>query len=147
MTDISPLRLFLMRLMYLVIALGAGSMIWPLILQAGSSASHMAGVAWALLGTIALLCWLGIRQPTRMLPILLFELTWKVIWLAFFAFPSWRDGTLSPAMRTSVFETSVGLILLFVIPWSHVWKTYVAARGEPWFRRRGSDARRAAPVH
>lgn len=136
MTDIHPLRLLVMRLMYVLMALGAGSMIWPLIIQNGASAAHMTGVAWALLGTISALSLLGILQPTRMVPILLFELTWKVIWLTSFALPAYLAGELSSAMQTSVFETSLGLILLFIIPWGHVWSTYFAGRPDRWGLRR-----------
>lgn len=135
MTELTPLRLLLLRLMYLLVALGAGAMIWPMIINRGSDAAHMTGVAWALLGALSLLCWLGLRQPTRMMPLLLFELAWKVVWLVFFALPAWRDGALTPAMRQSVFETSLGLVLILVIPWGHVWRTYVAGRGDPWWRR------------
>jgi hypothetical protein len=91
-----------------------------------------------LLGTIGLLAVLGLRYPLRMIPLLLFELTWKVIWLAAFAAPRWLDGTLDDAMRTSIIETSAGAILLFVIPWRYVWASYVVRPGDPWTRSSSS---------
>lgn len=132
MTEVSPARLWVMRAMYLFMAVGIGNMIWPLIISHTSSVPRMTGVAWALIGTIGLLALLGLRYPLQMLPLLLVELTWKVIWLTAFAFPRWLDGTLDEAMRTSVFETSVGLVLLFVIPWRYAWANYVARPGDPW---------------
>ena len=135
MTDVSPLRLWVMRFMYLVMAVGIGLTIWPLILGHGPDVPRMTGVAWALLGTIGLLALLGLRYPLRMLPLLLVELTWKVIWLAAFALPRWLDGTLDEGMRSTIFDTSLGAVLLVVIPWRYVYDNYVRKPGDPWARR------------
>ena len=140
MTGVSPLRLWIMRAMYLFMAAGIGATIWPLIVSHGPAVPHMTGVAWALLGTIGMLALLGLRYPLQLLPLLLFELSWKAIWLAAFALPRWLDGTLDEPMRTSIFETSFGAILLVVIPWRYVWANYVARAGDPWmFRRPGQE--------
>ena len=132
--EVSALRLWVMRAMYLVMAFGIGNMIWPLIIDHPSTLPRMTGVAWALLGTIGLLAVLGLRYPLRMIPLLLFELTWKAIWLAAFAAPRWLDGTLDAAMRASVIETALGAVLIVVIPWRYVWTNYVARPGDPWTR-------------
>jgi hypothetical protein len=123
-------------------AAGIGLTIWPRILGAGAAPPHMTGVAFALLGTIGLLSLLGLRHPLRMLPLLLFELAWKAIWLAAFALPRWLDGTLDAAMRASVFEVSLGAVLLLVIPWRYAWATYVAGPGDPWSLRRPAGGMR-----
>ena len=132
--EVSAIRLWVMRAMYLFMAVGIGNMIWPLIVSHDPALPRMTGVAWALLGTIGLLAVLGLRYPLRMIPLLLVELTWKVIWLAAFAAPRWLDGTLDDAMRTTIIETSLGAILILVIPWRYVWAKYVARPGDPWTR-------------
>ena len=147
MTEVSPVRLWVMRAMYLVMALGIGLTIWPLILSHGSELPRMTGVAWALIGTIGLLALLGLRYPLQMIPLLLVELVWKAIWLTAFALPRWLDGTLDDGMRTTIFETSFGAILLLVIPWRYVWANYAARPGDPWtfgWSRRESATARAA---
>jgi hypothetical protein len=148
MTEVSPARLWVMRFMYLFMAAGIAFMIWPLILRHSSAVPRMTGVAWAMLGTIGLLSLLGLRYPLQMLPLLFVELTWKAIWLLAFALPRWLDNTLDEAMRTSVIETSLGALLLVVIPWRHVWAHYVVRRGDPWAFRRpaveGAEARAAS---
>jgi hypothetical protein len=140
MKEVSPFRLWMMRAMYLVMAVGLGLNIWPLIISHRADLPHMSGVAFALLGTIGLLALLGIRYPLRMIPLLLFELIWKAVWLSAFALPRWLDGTISEAMRTSVFETSLGAVLFLVIPWRYVYDHYVAATGDPWNLRLTSRA-------
>lgn len=147
MTDVSPIRLWVMRAMYLVMAAGIGLTIWPLILGHGSELPRMTGVAWAIIGTIGMLALLGLRYPLQMIPLLLVELTWKAIWLTAFALPRWLDGTLDEGMRTTIFETSFGAVLLLVIPWRYVWANYAAKPGDPWTLRgsgRESATARAA---
>lgn len=144
MTEVSPIRLWVMRAMYLIMAAGLGLTVWPLIVSHDPELPRMTGVALALLGTIGLLALLGLRYPLQMLPLLLFELAWKAIWLAAFALPRWLDGTLDEAMRSSVFDTSLGAVLLLVIPWRYVWANYVARPGDPWkLRRSGTEAAEA----
>lgn len=130
MTEISPFRLWVMRAIYLLLALGIGLTVWPSIISHGSDLPRMSGVALALIGTIGLLAILGLRYPLQMIPLLLFELTWKVIWLVAFALPKWLDGTLDEGMRGSIFDTALGLVLLFVIPWRYVWHNYVRKPAE-----------------
>jgi hypothetical protein len=130
------IRLYVLRAMYLYMALGLALTIWPLIVSHDPKLPRMTGVVFALLGTIGLLSFLGLRYPLQMMPLLLFELTWKAIWLLAFALPRWLDGTLDEGMRSSVFDTSFGILLLFVIPWRYVYANYVVKPGDRWTRSR-----------
>jgi hypothetical protein len=130
------MRLLVMRAMYLFMAVGIGATIWPSILNHGSDMPRMTGVALALIGTIGLLALVGLRYPLQMIPLLLFELFWKMIWLLAFALPRWLDGSLDEGMRSSIFDTSLGAVLLLVIPWRFVWENYVVKAGDPVSNRR-----------
>lgn len=145
MTEVSPIRLGVMRAMYLIIAVGLAVTIWPTIVSHDPELPRMTGVVYALLGALGLLSLLGVRYPLQMLPILLFELLWKAIWLAAFALPRWLDGTLDEGMRSTVFDTSLGLVLLFVVPWRYVYAHYLAKPADPWvFRHECHSAEPAA---
>ena len=146
MNEVSPIRLAVMRAMYLIMAVGLGLNIWPLIVSHDPELPRMTGVAFALLGTIGLLALLGLRYPLQMLPLLLFELAWKAIWLVAFAAPRWLDGTLDEGMRTTIFETSLGAVLILVIPWRYLWANYVARPGDPWTLRRPRTEARTVPL-
>ena len=65
MTQVSPVRLMVVRAMYLLMAVGIGLTIWPLIVSHSSELPRMTGVAFALLGTIGLLALLGLRYPLQ----------------------------------------------------------------------------------
>lgn len=130
MNGVSPLRLWVMRAFYLFMAVGIGATVWPLIIGHPADLPRMTGVALALLGTIGLLALLGLRYPLQMLPLLLFELIWKAVWLAAFALPRWLGGSLDEGMRTTMFETSLGAMLLLVIPWRYVFHHYARKPAE-----------------
>ena len=130
MNGVSPLRFWVMRAFYLFMAVGIGATVWPLIIGHPADLPRMTGVALALLGTIGLLALLGLRYPLQMLPLLLFELIWKAVWLAAFALPRWLGGSLDERMRTTMFETSLGAVLLLVIPWRYVFHHYARKPAE-----------------
>jgi hypothetical protein len=93
----------------------------------------MRGVVACLLGTVAVLAAIGIRYPLKMIPVLLFELIWKITWLLAFALPLYRTGLVNDDVRESVFNTLLGVVLTpFALPWRYVWKHYVNMPGDRW---------------
>ncbi len=138
MTEVSQVRLLVMRVMYLLMAVGIGLTMWPSIISHAPELPRMNGVVLAMVGTIGLLALLGLRYPLQMIPLLLLELAWKTIWLTAFALPRWLDGTLDEGMRSTILDTSLGAILLVVIPWRYVYENYVRKPGDPWTLRPGA---------
>lgn len=133
MTEVSTYRMYALRLYYLIVTVGLALMIWPLILSHPADVGHAPSVVRALLGAVCLLAALGLRYPLRMLPIMLFELVWKTIWLVAFALPASLRGPLEPAWQASVVDTGVGVVLsLLLIPWPYVYANYVRAPADRW---------------
>jgi hypothetical protein len=133
MHELSTFRLSLLRAMYLLIAVGMGGQIWPLLVASPSTPEHMRGVVWAMLGGLTLLCLLGLRYPVKMLPLLLFELAWKTIWLLAIGLPLWSSGRLDAGTSESLFACLFGVVLVpLAVPWPYVLAKYVRAPGEPW---------------
>lgn len=136
MTEVSLFRLYLLRAMYLLIAVGLGLTLWPSIIASSGTAADSHTVVKALLGALSLLCLLGLRYPLRMLPLLIFELLWKVIWVVAFALPLWLTNRLDAYGTETLFACMMGVVLVpLVIPWGHVYRTYVKAPGEAWTKR------------
>jgi hypothetical protein len=132
---VSLARLYILRATYLLLVGGLGSMIWPLILTHPRTPEHMRGVTWSLLGALSLLAVLGLRYPLRMLPLLLFELAWKLIWVLAIGLPLWSAGELDAATRETWNSCLIGVVLMpLVIPWGHVWRDFAAAPGDRWRR-------------
>ncbi len=132
MTDVPLWRLYVLRAMYLIMAVGLGLVIWPGIISHRPEWPLMNGVVACLLGAVGLLAALGLRYPLRMLPILLFELAWKAIWLIAVALPLWRAGKMDAATMGTVSDCVPVVLVLIAVPWRYVAANYVAAPGDRW---------------
>ena len=137
MHEISTFRLTLLRSMYLLIAVGLGINIWPSILAPEQLAADPHSVISSLLGGLSLMSLLGLRHPLRMLPLLLFELAWKLIWVVSTALPLWRADALDAYGQETLFACMIGIVLVpLVVPWGHVYRRYLRAPAEPWRAKR-----------
>lgn len=135
MTEVSILRLYILRATYLLIAVGLGVTIWPLLLGSPESAEHFRGVTWCLLGTVALLALIGLRYPLKMLPLLFFELVWKTTWLITIGLELRSTGQLVGAFSETWFANLMGLVIFpLAIPWGYVIRKFIREPGDPWFR-------------
>ena len=122
----------------MLIAVGLALTVWPSIIAPPSSVANASTVIRSLLGALALLSVLGLRYPLKMLPLLLFELLWKVIWVVAFALRMWLAGGLDDYASETLFACMMGVVLVpIVMPWGYVFRHYFKAPGDPW--------RRAAP--
>jgi hypothetical protein len=137
MQELSTARLYALRGCYLLMVVGLGATIWPLLLDPARVPDHMRGIVWSVLAAVSLLALLGIRYPLKMLPLLFFELTWKSLWLLLVALPLWRSGQLDPGTAESVRDCVLAVIFLAVIPWRYVVRHYLRAPGDPWRRAAG----------
>ena len=72
-----------------------------------------------------MLALLGIVNPLKMLPLVLLEIFYKLLWLGIVAFPLARNGELagSPAEEMTIYFILVVLPIL-ATPWKYVWHTY-----------------------
>lgn len=124
-------RLHLMRAGYLLMGVGLAVVRWPRLLEADSPALFE-GVVTCLLTAMSLLAFLGLRYPVKLLPVLLFESAWKLIWLAVFALPKAIAGDLDAATQEVLVSCSLVVVIIAVTPWRYVWQQYVRAAGDRW---------------
>jgi hypothetical protein len=134
MTEISLARLYALRLAYLILGGGLLAVKWPLLIGHGLDWPLWESVSTSLLGALALLAVLGLRYPLQLLPILLFELLWKIIWGALVFLPVWQAGEISDAVATIANNCLVVILLVPLIPWDYVVANYVRSPGAPWRR-------------
>lgn len=148
MNEVSVLRLYVLRATYLLIVLGVGTMIWPLLMGSPESVEHFRGVTWCLLSTVALLALLGLRYPLKMLPLLFFELVWKATWIITIGVPLKSGGQLEGAFSETWFANVLGLVIVpLAIPWGYVIRSYAREPGDRWVSSRRDGASPQAEGH
>jgi hypothetical protein len=130
--EVSLLRLYVLRATYLLLVVGLGQMILPELARHEPMAR---GVVPSLLGAVWLLAIVGLRYPLQMLPLLMFELIWKAIWLFDYGLPQWHTGQVPPTFAGDFEAIAAGVILMpIVIPWGYVYRHYIKADGDRWGR-------------
>ena len=128
--EVSLFRIYVLRAMYLLLVIGLGAMIVPDIV---SHPLISRGVIASLLGAVWLLAFIGLRYPLEMLPLLMFEFTWKALWTVSYGLPQWLAGQLPPTFAEDAFNIGFGVILTpLVIPWGYVYRHYVKRSGARW---------------
>ncbi len=130
--DAVPLwRLYVLRGLYAILGVGEGSA----QLQAFFHHAHWtatSGMAHSFLLALALLSITGIRYPLKLLPLLIYELLWKTIWLCGYALPLWVANQIDADTRKSFFEIAPVVILIPLLPWSYIFSNYLKKPGDRW---------------
>lgn len=137
-TSASPLphvatwRINAMRFLFLLMAGIMGAMfVWPQLLFESADWDVMRGLAKSMLAALALMSLLGVRYPLQMLPLMLYEIAWKTIWLVLIAGRAWMADKWTPDIE-GLFYDCIGIIIAyFIVPWRYVWARYFAQPMEP----------------
>lgn len=139
---VSKARLTILRALYAFIVIGLALFIWPTLFTKLPAPPHFQGVVLTMLPAFSLFCAIGIRYPLQMLPILLWELVWKSMWLLLVALPRWIAGTMDAATTQTVIDCVALVLVLLAVPWGYVVQNYVRKPAE---RARLSHAAPHAP--
>ncbi len=124
MRAVSKLRLNALRVLYVVLGLGLGATEIPLFIH-HEHWSQSRAVANCFLLALACLSIVGVRSPLQMLPLLIFELLWKMIWLLGVALPLWLAHQLDADTLKSLPTIAPVVIIIPFIPWRYVLAKYL----------------------
>jgi len=91
------------------------------------------GVGNSMFAAMPILALLGIRYPLKMLPLLLFEISWKAIWLAMVAVPLWLSHSpIDPNVSQTITACLMVVIYPIIMPWRYVFTTFAFQAGDRW---------------
>ena len=127
--DVSLIRLYLLRAVALFFAIDGLFSKLPHLIHPDAASR---GITASLLAALWVSAFFTFRYPLRMVPIFLFELVWKTLWLIDYGAPQWLAGTATPQLSRDLFEIGFFPIpIALIIPWGHVWRCYVRHSGDP----------------
>jgi hypothetical protein len=120
------INIYLLRLVFILMFFVLGRDTWTHILNHRGLWEPINAVAWCLWTAFATLAGLGIIRPLKMLPILLLEIFYKVLWLIIVAYPLWSTGTLVGSPAEDITAAFLWVILPIVaVPWGYVFVNYI----------------------
>ena len=120
------INIYLLRLLYVLMFFVLGKETWTHILTHHGLWEPVNAVVWCVWAAFATLAGLGVIRPLKMLPIVLLEIFYKVLWLIIVAYPLWSMGTLAGSPAEDITSTFSWVILPIVaVPWGYVFVNYI----------------------
>lgn len=118
--DISLVRIYLLRLVFIMAFFTVGLDSWKSIFTYGGSWEPMTAMAVSVWAAYTTLLAFGIFQPLRFLPLAVFLVFYKVIWLAIVAFPLWTANQLAGSEAEGMAKAYLWVVLpIAAMPWKY----------------------------
>jgi hypothetical protein len=126
---VRPIQVFAMRVGYLLVLITVGNISWSRILQHEGGWDPLVAAAVAMWAASSALSVFGLIHPLRWIPLFLFEIAYKSIWLVVVAYPLWSTHQLagSPA-EAMAYAFAAVIFPIVLMPWGYVWRTYLRPR-------------------
>ena len=128
---VRPFNVYLLRLLFTLVFVFVGFDSWSGILKHQGSWDHVRAAAVCMWAAFALLAFIGIFRPLKMLPLIAFEIHYKIVWLIAVAYPLWSTGRLAGSPAERMTKDFLWVILPIVaMPWGYFFKTYISSSKE-----------------
>jgi len=131
--DVLNIHIYLLRVLYLLMCLVVGKEAWGFLFStstsfsnATNSASPVEAVAWSVWAAFSLFALWGVFAPLKVLPIILFEIVYKCIWLIFIAYPLTRSGEQLSTETQELIQAFLWVLLpIIAVPWKYVYRSLI----------------------
>ncbi|WP_257386026.1 hypothetical protein [Tahibacter caeni] len=129
---VRPVQIWGLRLFYLLMLVFVVPEAWGALLRHEGPWDHLRAVAFCVWATYPALALFGLARPLRWLPLMIFTIGYKALWLAFVAWPLWHAGMLAGSKAEEMaYAFAIIPLLAAVVPWGYVWREYVALPRRP----------------
>ena len=120
------INIYLLRLLFSLMFLFVTYDSWSHIFNHRGAWDNANAAAWCMWGSYSVISIIGVIRPLKMLPIVLFEVIYKVAWLGIVAYPLWMKNELIGSPAEGMTRVFVWVIFPIVaMPWRYFFRTYV----------------------
>jgi len=123
---VRPINIYLLRLFYFLMAFFVATDSWRAIITHEGPWDRFRAMAFCVWAAYATLAVFGLINPLKWLPIMIFMIFYKSLWLIIVAYPLWRANALagSPAEEMTLAFLGV-LVAIIAVPWKYVFENYI----------------------
>ena len=123
------INIYLLRILFSLMFLFVASSSWKHIFNHTGFWDNMNAAAWCMWASYSTISIIGIVRPLRMLPIVLFEIVYKIAWLVVVAYPLWVKNQLTGSPAESMTSVFLWVCLPIVaMPWRYFFMTYILGK-------------------
>jgi hypothetical protein len=120
-----PIQVFGLRLAYALVFVLVGNKSWTSIVNHRGDWDPLVAAAVCMWASSSLLSLIGIFHPLKMLPLVLFEIGYKALWLAIVAWPLWRENRLMGSPAEDLTYAFLWVVLpILGVPWGYAFRKY-----------------------
>lgn len=123
---VRPVNIYLLRILYFLMFVFVGLDAWKTIITHQGAWDPTRAVAWCVWAAYSTLSGLGLLHPLRWLPIVIFMIFYKTLWVIVVAYPMWSAGTLAGSPVEGMAQVFIAApFLALIIPWKYVFEKYI----------------------
>ena len=122
---VRPFHIVMLRLFYFLAAAFVATWAWRILLTHEGPWEQFHSVMICVWAAYPTLMAIGLIHPLRMLPIMLFTVFYKALWLGIVAYPMYEAGTLTPQALQMAKDFLWLPFALVAVPWGYAFRTYL----------------------
>lgn len=124
---VRPIQIYVLRTVFALSLIFVAPYSWNEFINHEGSWKPVSAVAYSIWAAYSTMAVLGIIKPLKMLPIMVFMIFYKVIWLTVVAFPLWVSDTLMGSEAEPMTKDFLWVVLPIVaMPWGYFLKMFFA---------------------
>jgi hypothetical protein len=123
---VRPIQIYVIRMVFGLAFVFVGIESWSTIIGHEGEWRNLDAIAFSVWAAYSALCALGVINPLKMLPIMVFIIFYKTIWLFIVAFPLWVAGTWIGSPAEEMTKVFLWVILPMVaMPWKYFFISFM----------------------
>jgi hypothetical protein len=136
------INVYALRALYFLMFFALGKTVWSEILTHQGSWESQDSVAWCVWAGFAAIAGLGLLHPIKMLPVILLEIFYKVLWLVVVAYPLWKRNELAGSWAEETAKVFFPVFVpILIVPWRYVAASYLRPASPKRWRNERNAAR------
>lgn len=123
------INIYLLRLLFTLMFFFLTYESWSTILMHKGPWDNSRAAAWCMWGSYSAISFIGMMRPLKMLPIVLFEVVYKVAWLSIVAYPLWMKNELAGSSAEEMTRVFIWVVFpILAMPWRYFFRVYILGK-------------------